>query len=299
MESAEPSANRRKRHPILQSPLYRMRNHRKLAALLGITIADLRKFRHSDKLYTEFDIPKKTGGARRVENPARKLKRVQARIARLLSRIEPPDYLYCPVKGRSYISNAARHLGNRAVRCLDIKKYFPSTTSYRVHWFFRSVMRCENDIADTLTSLATYCGHLPTGSPLSPLLAYFAHYDIWEAAAKVTRSNGLTLTIYIDDITISGTRVPKRVIWEIEKIIHSSGLRYHKEKCYFDRPAEVTGVVVGSEKLCPPNRQYKKLHQAKLALGEAKGIGRKRAISRIAGLTGQLDQIAKLPTKTQ
>jgi retron-type reverse transcriptase len=297
MESAAPSANKPARYTIGQSPLYRMKNHRKLAALLGISIGDLRKLRHSDQLYTEFDIPKKNGSPRRVENPARRLKHVQARIARLLSRIEPPDYLYCPVKGRSYIANAAQHLGNRAIRCLDIKKYFPSTTSYRVHWFFRSVMRCENDIADTLTYLSTYRGHLPTGSPLSPILAYFAHCDIWEAVAQIARANELTLTVYIDDVTVSGRHVPKRVIWEIEKTIYSSGLRYHKAKRYFDRPAEITGVVVGSEKLLAPKRQHKKLHQATLALGKAKGLERKKAISRIAGLAGQLDQISTRPTK--
>jgi hypothetical protein len=153
MEGVVANPNKRTPYPISQSPLYRMRSHRKLAALLEISTSDLRKLCHSDKLYTEFDIPKKNGSSRHVENPARNLKRAQARIARLLSRIAPPDYLYCPVKGRSYVSNAAQHLGNRAVRCLDIKKYFPSTTSYRVHWFFRSVMQCENDLADTLTSL--------------------------------------------------------------------------------------------------------------------------------------------------
>ena len=182
-----------------------MRSHRKLAALLEIPVADLRKLCHSDQLYTEFDIPKKNGSRRHVENPTRKLKQIQARIARLLSRIAPPDYLYCPVKGRSYVTNAAQHLGNRVVRCLDIKKYFPSTSSHRVRWFFRSVMQCENDLADTLTSLSTYRGHLPTGSPLSPILAYFAHHDIWEAVSQVARSNGLTLTIYIDDVTVSGS----------------------------------------------------------------------------------------------
>lgn len=296
MEGALENPNKRTPYPIAQSPLYRMRSHRKLASLLEVTLVDLRKLCHSEQLYTEFDIPKKNGSSRHVENPTRSLKRVQSRMAKLLSRIAPPDYLYCPVKGRSYVSNAAQHLGNRAVRCLDIKKYFPSTSSQRVHWFFRSVMQCENDLADTLTSLSTYRGHLPTGSPLSPILAYFAHHDIWEAVAKIARSNGLTLTVYIDDVTVSGSRVPKKVIWEIEKIIHASGLRYHKEKRYFDRPAEITGVLVSKDRLCAPNRQHKKLHQAKLALTKVKGLERGKAILRIAGLSGQLDQIKKSPT---
>lgn len=295
MENAAPNENRKPRYPISQSPLYRLRSHRKLSELLGVPTSDLRRLRHCEQMYTEFDIPKKAGGSRHVENPARKLKRVQARIARLLSRIEPPDYLYCPVKGRSYISNASQHRGNRAIRCLDIRKYFPSTPRYRVHWFYRSVMKCESDLAETLTRLSTYRGHLPTGSPLSPILAYFAHFDIWEEVERVARSNGLTLTVYVDDVTVSGPRVPRKIMWEIEKIIHSSGLRYHKEKLYFDRPAEITGVIVREGAICAPKRQHKKLHLAKLALAKANGVERERALSKIAGLSGQLDQIRNSP----
>jgi hypothetical protein len=165
---------KRRLYTLNQSPLFKMRNHRKLAALLDMPLAELRRLRHSDTLYTEFDIPKKSGGARHVENPRRPLKLAQARIARLLSRIVPPDYLFCPVKGRSYVTNAAQHRDNRIVRCLDIRKYFPSTPAYRVYWFFRNIMRCDADVAETLMRLATYQGHLPTGSPLSPIMAYFA-----------------------------------------------------------------------------------------------------------------------------
>ncbi|WP_157790504.1 hypothetical protein [Bradyrhizobium japonicum] len=131
MESGPKGANKRLSYAVDQSPLYRLRSHRKLAALLGISVLDLRKLRHSQEMYREFDLPKKGGGSRRIENPARNLKRTQAKLARLLTRIDPPNYLYCPVKGRSYISNAAQHLNNRVVRCLDIKKYFPSTPSHR------------------------------------------------------------------------------------------------------------------------------------------------------------------------
>src|SRR5690349_3168015 len=114
MEGQVRGQNKRDRHAINQSALYRLASHRRLAEQLRISVADLRKLRHSDQLYKEFDVPKKSAGVRRVENPSRPLKRVQARIARLLARIEPPGYLYCPVKARSYVSNAAQHRHNRA-----------------------------------------------------------------------------------------------------------------------------------------------------------------------------------------
>ncbi|WP_082813626.1 reverse transcriptase family protein [Bradyrhizobium sp. DOA1] len=292
MEGAPKSASKRRSYAIDQSPLYRLGSHRKLANLLGISVLDLRRFRHSEAMYREFDLAKKGGGSRRIENPARNLKRVQAKLARLLTRIEPPNYLYCPVKGRSYISNAAQHLNNRVVRCLDIKKYFPSTPSHRVYWFFRSILKCETDVADTLTRLSTYRKRLPTGSPLSPFLAYFAYCSIWERVASIARDHGVTLTVYVDDVTLSGKRVPRKIVWEIEKVIHSSGLRYHKEKSYFDRPAEITGVIVNRERLLAPQRQHKKLHLVKVSLARTCGKEKTAALTKIGGLQGQMKQIS-------
>ena len=276
-----------------QSPLYKMRNRSKLAALLGVTGAELRALTTGDALYSEFDIPKKSGnGVRHVENPCKALKRAQARLAKVLARINPPEFLFCPVKRRCYVTNAAAHRGNRVVQCLDISKFFPSTPQRRVFWFFHSVMRCERDIAGLLASLACYQGHLPTGSLLSPIMAYFAYYDLWARIAAFCKERGYTFTVYIDDVTISGSRVPKADIWQVQKMIHGMGLRYHKEKTFVDRPAEITGVVLRDGKLVAPFRQHRKMHEARALLAEATDDDRQALLGRVAGITGQIQQIA-------
>src|SRR3546814_14941861 len=101
----------------------------------------------------------------------------------MLARIEPPSFLFCPVKGRCYVSNAARHRGNRVVHCLDIKKFFPNTPRVRVIAFFQSIMGCRADVAGILGDLCTFEGHLPTGSPLSPILAYYS-YQLGRASCR-------------------------------------------------------------------------------------------------------------------
>lgn len=275
-----------------QSQLYKCRNRAKLAKMLKISTAELTRLSNSDVLYSEFEIEKKNGtGFRTVENPARPLKLAQAKLARLLSRITPPDFLFCPVKRRCYVSNAAAHLGNRVVHCLDIKKFFPSTPKRRVFWFFHKVMKCETDIAAILANLACYQGHLPTGSPLSPIMAYFSYFDLWNRISAFCRERGYTFTVYIDDITISGSKVPRRDIWEVQKMIDGVGLEYHKQKTYIDRPAEITGVMAGQGKVFPPNRQLKKHHDAQELLKHAVGEERQKLKGRIAGLKGQLGQI--------
>ena len=79
-----------------------------------------------------------------VDNPRDELKRVQRRIAKFLGRILPPDILFCPVKGRSYIDNARQHRGHRVIHSLDVQKYFPSTKSQRVYRFFHSAAPCPS-----------------------------------------------------------------------------------------------------------------------------------------------------------
>lgn len=253
----------------------------------------------ADEVYREFSVKKKDGTLRGVEDPARNLKLVQARMARQLSKIEPPDYLFCPVKGRCYVSNAAQHRGNRVVHCLDVRKYFPNTPSRRVFWFFRTVMQCEPDIADMLAKLATYRGHLPTGSPLSPIMAYYAHHDVWETIGAICREHSYTLTVYIDDVTISAPKISPAVLWSIKKAIHASGLRYHKEKVFHDRPAEITGVIVDGNHLKPPNRQLKKMATLRTTIRAedrrgVRGADTKQARLTLGGLEGQIGQISSL-----
>ena len=286
-------SNKRSSYPLHRSCLYRIGKRRDLASLLGLELTKLCELAGPGHRYSHFPLPKKTGGTRMVDNPREDLKRVQKRIGVLLSRIMPPEFLFCPVKGRSYVSNAAQHRGNRIVHSLDVKKYFPSTPSRRVYWFFHSVMDCTTDVASVLAKIACCDGYLPTGSPLSPIMAYYAHVDVWENVARIAREHDLVITVYVDDITVSGSRVPTAVIWQIKKALYGGGLRYHKEKRSVDRPTEVTGVVLRDGQLLSPNRQRDKLRKLRRASRRARNPEIKKALDgKIAGLDGQVTQIA-------
>src|SRR3546814_1311618 len=102
-------------------------------------------------------------------------------------------------------------------------------------------MGCRADVAGILGDLCTFEGHLPTGSPLSPILAYYSYHDMWAEIAAFCTAKGYTLTVYVDDVTISGAKVPVADVWHVRRMIHRTGLRYHKLKHYVDRPAEITG----------------------------------------------------------
>ena len=276
-----------------KSPLHGLQSRRKLATLLFVSKKELKRLSGDDHLYTHFNV-KKGEKLRPVDSPRRELKVVQRRIADLLCRVTPPDFLFCPVKRRSSINNAEQHRGGRVVHSLDVRKYFPSTTSRRVYWFFHTVMGCSTDVAAVLRKIACCNDYLPTGSPLSPIMAYYAHVDVWEKVARIARTHGCVITIYIDDVTLSGTKVPMAVVWKIKQVIHAGGLRYHKEKRAVDRRSEVTGVVLRDGEMLPANRHRMKLRKLKQAKDrELRPRTNKSLMGQLAGIKGHVEQIVR------
>ena len=53
---------------------------------------------------------------------------------------------------------------------------------------------------------------------------------MWLKIAGIAKAAGCKLSVYIDDITLSGPAVPESLVWEIKKQIHSRGLVYHKQR---------------------------------------------------------------------
>jgi hypothetical protein len=110
-------------YQLKDSPFYNLAAKSKLAALLRVssdTLAELssgkvmyvRRWKHKklDKWLREAPAIDVAENYRPIDIPDPRLKSVQTRVATLLARIQPPDFLFGPVKGRSYVENAARHI---------------------------------------------------------------------------------------------------------------------------------------------------------------------------------------------
>jgi hypothetical protein len=199
---------------------------------------------------------------RLIEEPKPRLKKIHTRIHKLLSRIEPPAYLHS-VKGRSYITNAKAHVGKSRLVKLDIRKFFPSTTTEQIYRCFREMFQCEKDTAGLMTNICSYDGHLPTGSPLSTLLAFYTHKRMFDEIGELAQANGVIMTCYVDDITLSGKRASTNLSFEVRKIIKKWGLNFKKskERIYEARaPKLVTGVIITENNVCLPNARHKKIY---------------------------------------
>ena len=225
---------------------FRLISQKKLAKLLYISKPKLKMLAREENLYTQFQKKKKDGGVREISAPRSNLKSVQKQIAVLLQRITTPEYLFAPVSGRSYVDNATEHLGAESVRLLDIEDFYPSCTANKVIWFFNKRMQCSLDVSAILKGIVTRDGSLPQGSPCSPILAYFCYVDMWEEIAQIVKNERCTLSVYADDLTISGKTVPEAAIWEIKKNLRRHGHHYsvHKERRKHLKPAEITGVIL-------------------------------------------------------
>lgn len=282
------------------SPFFRLRSKKKLAALLFCSLEKLKALSKADDLYHSFTKVKKGGGLRTISAPRTDLKAVQARIAELLQRIAPPDFLFAPVAGRSYVDNAAHHIGARSFRLLDIEDFFPSCTANRVIWLFRTRLECSDDVAAILRGLVTQDGCLPQGSPCSPILAYLSYVDMWEEIEKLVRRHNCKLSVYADDITVSGNVVPEALIWEIKCTLFKCGHRYsrQKERSLIDRPAEVTGAIVLGGRLALPNRQHKKLFELQQRINTPlTADDRDHLLRRLRGRNAQKRQIYNRPRR--
>ena len=298
-------------YTLRDSPFFRLHTRKKLAALLHVSEAALsdisarndlyaRRWKHKkgkDIWLREQPAPEISTHYRPIDIPDCRLKAIQSRIANLLSRITPPDWLFSPVKGRSYVDNAARHKSARAFWLLDIADYFPSCTANSVAHFFKRKLECSPDVTAILVRLTTWEQCLPQGSPCSPILAYFSNLDMWgEIEQSVTRA-GLRHSVYADDITISGQIVRKEVIWQIKGAVHKHGLtiKAEKELSLIDGPADITGVIVDGNRTKLPNRQLKRLFELRGARHRAKSNALKRMLdNQIAGRIAQKRQVEQI-----
>ena len=285
-----------KNYGEFDGPFFQLKSRKKLASLLFTSKGKLERLAREKDAYIQFEKPKKDGGFRQISAPRPDLKAVQKRISNLLQRITPPEYLFAPVPGRSYVDNAAAHPGAKSVRLLDIENYYPSCTANKVIWYFHKRMQCSEDVSAIIRGLVTYNGSLPQGSPCSPILAYLCYIDMWNEIAQIVNEVHCTLSVYVDDLTISGDVVPGEAIWRIKNVLRKHGHDYNipKERSKHLKPAEITGVILRTDgRLHAPNRQHKKLYDLKSELTMTSSTEKRaRLEAQLVGRLAQLHQIS-------
>jgi hypothetical protein len=233
-----------------QCPLYSIETTQSLAEVFienGL-IVDAKNFSEigkTKKFYRRVEL--KT--TRTVEIPSPPIKKVQKCVhdTFMLLRKHLPPYV---MTFHSPVENARKHIKYKQTATLDISKFFPSTKSSIIRRFLENDLKCSKGIANLLTNLLTYKGHLPTGAPSSPIVGYFAHTRMWEQINAACEKNGYLFTLYMDDLTISGDKVHGKLLWKIKQILFANGFKVNKkkERCFRPNSArQVTGVIISKD----------------------------------------------------
>lgn len=283
--------SRKTRSPyrLESSPLFRLLGKGELERTLGISWSQGARLLNS-RYYREWVTAKR----REVQQPLYELERIHSRIAVLLSRIEMPDYVYSKSK-RSYVDNADQHRGEVALVKTDVNKFYPSTNWAMVFRLFRERFECAEDIAARLADLCCFHQkHLPTGSALSGYVAFFAVQPLFDRLAEICAAHDCKMTLFVDDLTASGSGAKKKMLAEIRAAIRYFGLRTRDEKSRTyapSQPKEVTGAVIVGERLVLPNKQHLKLWQTRRELSASSPSDRMKTQRALTGREQQAKQI--------
>lgn len=218
----------------------------------------------TDDFYRTFQIPKRSGDFRTIVAPYPVLLEVQRWIAsKILSKIKIHSAAHGFVPGRSIISNASQHLGNKYLLMLDIKDFFPSISLLEVRRIFYQ-LGYSRRVSSLLARLCCLDGKLPQGAATSPTLSNIKAINLDEKLSNYANSLSITYSRYADDMAFSWNNDQINPFINIDNLISSCGFDINPKKSRLAGPTErkvITGISITSGRLCLPKSTKRLLRQ--------------------------------------
>ena len=258
-----------------------------LAESMKMDLAALRYLLYQRKVsktthYHTFEIPKKSGGKRKISAPKRKLKNLQHWVLEnILNKVHIDDAAHGFIKDKSIVTNAQPHIGQDIVINIDLKDFFPTITYNRVKGLFGklgyseqmsiifALICTQSETEKVEMDGVTYYVNknnrfLPQGSPASPAISNLIAYKLDKRIQGLCKKLGFTYTRYADDLSFSTTKDNakniNRLLLFIKQVVETEGFSINKEKTHIMRKGgqqKVTGIVV-NKKLNVERNQLRK-----------------------------------------
>lgn len=250
-----------------------------LADRLGLTTRALTWWiwaLRESRRYHEFEIARRSGGEPRIiQTPIKPIRDMQTTLLPMLEAVyEPRPHVHGFVAGRSAVTNAAIHRGQRWILRLDLKDFFPSINFGRVRGMFMArPFGLSTEVATTLAQICCHKGALPQGAPTSPIISNLICRGLDARLARYASVAHCSYTRYADDLCFSaGRRDFPRLLAEIidrrpilnpdlRTIIDGEGFVVNEDKTRLmprHQRQRVTGIVV-NKKLNVPREYYRHL----------------------------------------
>lgn len=216
--------------------------------------------------YKTFEVPKKNGGQRLIEDPHPSLKKILSQLNRYLQSayyLEKSGAVYGFIIGvrndydrRNVLTNARRHCNRSYLLNIDLKNFFHSVSRDMVlEILLQKPFRFRGELADILADLLTFNGRLAMGAPTSPALSNFACRQLDEQLMNFAKDMLWVYTRYADDMSFSATRpITSEMIRSVGDLITEAGFIVNPRKTKRYGPGEekvVTGLLV-SDKVSLP-----------------------------------------------
>lgn len=213
--------------------------------------------------YFDFEIPKKSGGKRRISAPVGGLKSILRCLNVVFQAMyQPSKYAMGFTQGLSVVDNARKHVGMNYVLNLDLKDFFPSICKSRV--WGRLQVQPFNFSSDTAHILAGLCCMkknnrdgsgceyiLPQGAPTSPIITNMICDKLDHRLAGLASRFNVNYSRYADDITFSSNHYvysEQGEFWkELRRIIEDQNFKINETKTRLQKRGdrqEVTGLTV-------------------------------------------------------
>lgn len=231
-----------------------------VAHLLGMTKDQLEAIVRDQECYISRRTAVINGKNRQLAVPTGKLRRVHERLKFHLNKIKQPPYLFSPRKGYGQRDNAKQHAQGTQVLKLDIKQFYPRTMREDIWRWAHYQLGIRDDVAGLIAKLVAIDGRMPFGSPISPVLTTLVHRAMFDQVYLICQRYGLTMTLWVDDLTISGLEVPGEVVTAIRDAIRAGGFQTHKiERLVTSRPTAITGVPIARRRVLAPQSLHQRI----------------------------------------
>ncbi|MBK1695936.1 retron St85 family RNA-directed DNA polymerase [Rhodovibrio salinarum] len=232
---------------------------------VGYDISYIRRASNDpEHFYRTFNVPKKSGGVRQINEPLPSLKEIQRWILdNILGAMSVNPCAKAFVVGRDVRDNARFHRNQRIVINVDVKDFFPSITHRQIRMIFLKA-GYSPEVGELLTQLCCLDGVLPQGAPTSPYISNLVCRPLDERLFGYAKKNGLRYTRYSDDISVSGDMEPAEVLQFVKKVCREHGFKIHPDKIRVlgpGRQKRVTGIVVNKH-LQVPRKKRRVLRQS-------------------------------------
>lgn len=212
--------------------------------------------------YRHYEIPKKDGNMRPIDEPYPSLKEIQTWILdNILTPsakkfVSPVAKAFIPKK--SLIDNARFHKNKGCVVAMDIHDFFGSIHFKGVYGIFKK-MGYTDSLCTLFARLCTYKDVLPQGAPTSSMLSNLFFWRTDEKIFNYCRKRKVMYTRYADDMIFSSDSIDvRRLIIYVTAQVEFARMEINEKKTKVmgrGRRQNVTGVVV-NDKL-QVSRQYR------------------------------------------